>query len=219
MAGIKLISVTKSYAGKQVLNSFSTLINDGEFVMLTGESGVGKSTLLNIIGGLEAPDSGEIIIDGRNLRDLKSSERSKFYKENIGFIFQGFYLDPKLTLRENISLPGIFARQPAKARHARSDAIGKILGISECLDRKPAEVSGGQAERACIARALFLNPKIVLADEPTLSLDRKNAENVLKILKIFQEKVGTTVVVASHDALVGTFATKTIVLYKGGYES
>ncbi|MBQ8996767.1 ABC transporter ATP-binding protein [Candidatus Saccharibacteria bacterium] len=212
MAGVKLISISKSFKGKPVLVSFSTLIQDGEFVMITGASGVGKSTLLNIIGGLEAPDSGEVMIQNQNIRALKGKDRAKLYQEYVGFIFQGFYLDPKLTIRENIALPGIFAKQKPKVRAERTATLAKILGITDCLDKKPSEASGGQSERACIARALFMGPKIILADEPTTNLDKKNADNVLKILQVFQRKTGTTVIIASHDELVRPYATKIITL-------
>jgi len=212
VAGVKLISISKSFKGKPVLVSFSTLIQDGEFVMITGASGVGKSTLLNIIGGLEAPDSGEVMIQNQNIRALKGKDRAKLYQEYVGFIFQGFYLDPKLTIRENIALPGIFAKQKPKVRAERTATLAKILGITDCLDKKPSETSGGQSERACIARALFMGPKIILADEPTTNLDKKNADNVLKILQVFQQKTGTTVIIASHDELVRPYATKIITL-------
>ena len=212
MAGVKLINVSKSYKDKPVLTSFSTLIKDGEFVLITGASGVGKATLLNIIGGLETPDSGEVVIGGKNIRGMHGKEHTKFYQDSVGFIFQGFYLDPKLTIAENVCLPGVFARMKRKDRIERLQTIAKILGILDCLDKTPSEVAGGQAERACIARALFLSPKIILADEPTTNLDKQNAENVLKILQVFQQKAGTTVIVASHDDLVCRYSTKVITL-------
>ena len=180
--------------------------------MITGASGSGKTTLLNIIGGFETPDSGEVVVEGRNIRGVHGKERKKLYREAIGVIFQGYFLDPKLTIRENVCLPGIFAKMKTKERNERLETIAKIFGITDCLDRKPSEASGGQAERACIARALFLNPKILLADEPTADLDKANAEKILKILQLFQQKVGTTIVVASHDQLIRPYATKVITL-------
>lgn len=219
MAGIKLINISKSYKDKQVLASFSTLIRDGEFVLITGPSGSGKSTLLNIIGGIEIPDAGEVIIDGRNIRGLKGKERTKLYQHYVGFIFQGFYLDPKLTVAENIALPGIFTEMPARNLQERTKSLAKILGIADVLDKYPVELSGGHAERACIARALFLNPRIILADEPTANLDKDSSDKVLRILQVFQEKTDTTIVVASHDASILPFATKVINLGDNNYET
>ena len=187
--------------------------------MITGPSGSGKSTLLNIIGGIETPDSGEVILGGKNIRGLKGKERTELYRKYVGFIFQGFYLDNKLTLAENISLPGIFSNMPQKALNERTKTIAKILGISDSLNKHPSEAAGGQSERACIARALFLSPRIILADEPTSNLDPESAEKVLKILQVFQEKTDTTVVVASHDEMIRPFATKIINLGDTTYEA
>ncbi|MBR3180875.1 ABC transporter ATP-binding protein [Candidatus Saccharibacteria bacterium] len=219
MAGIKLINISKSYKNKQILTSFSALINDGSFVLINGPSGSGKSTLLNIIGGIETPDSGEVIVDGKNIRGLRGRERVKLYQKYVGFIFQGFYLDPKLTIAENIALPGLFAKMKPADRKKRTAEISKILGITDSLGKYPAETAGGHAERACIARALFLSPRIILADEPTSNLDKENAEKVLKILQVFQEKTDTTIVVASHDESVRSFATKVITLGEANNEN
>ena len=212
MAGIKLINISKSYKNKPVLTSFSSLIKDGEFVLITGASGSGKTTLLNIIGGIETPDSGEAVLGGKNIRGLKGKERIELYRKYVGFIFQGFYLDPKLTIGENIALPGIFAGLDEKVCRGRVQTIAKILGILDYISQKPNEVAGGHAERACIARALFLNPRIIIADEPTSNLDEESAEKVLKILQVFQEKTDTTIIVASHDNRIRPFATKIITL-------
>lgn len=180
--------------------------------MITGPSGSGKSTLLNIIGGIETPDSGEVIVGGKNIRGLKGREKQELYQKYVGFIFQGFFLDPNLTIGENISLPGVFANMPAPALKERLKTIAKILGISDSLKKFPAETAGGQAKRACIARALFLSPRVVLADEPTSNLDKESANKVLRILQVFQEKTDTTIVVASHDEAIRPFATKVITL-------
>lgn len=212
MAGVKLINVSKSYNNRPVLTAFSTLIKDGDFVMITGPNGSGKSTLLNIIGGIEKPDAGEVILGGKNIRGLKGKERTEFYRKYVGFIFQGFFLDPKLTIRENIALPGVFANMKKEEISERAETISKILGILDSLDKYPSETAGGHVERACIARALFLRPRVILADEPTSNLDKTSAEKVLKILQVFQEKTYTTVIVASHDDSIRPFATKLITL-------
>ena len=158
--------------------------------MLRGESGAGKSTLLNIIGGLEAPTSGEIIVDSKDVRQLSREERTNFYRHEIGIIFQGSYLQPQFTLLENITLPGVFAGMPEAERKQRAEQLAEMLGITENLNFLPKEVSGGQAERACIARALLLSPKIILADEPTSNLDEANAKTVLEILNYIRQQMG-----------------------------
>lgn len=184
--------------------------------MLRGVSGSGKSTLLSIIGGLEPATSGKVLIDGRDVSKLKGKARANFYRHKIGFIFQGFYLQPQLTISENIALMGMFAGISKKNRAKRAEKLAEILGIKEVLDRLPSEISGGQAERACAARAMFMNPEIILADEPTNNLDPENARNVIMLLKRIQQATGATMIVASHDPMVEQYATQ-IVSIKSGH--
>ena len=190
-------------------------IPDHAFVMLRGVSGSGKSTLLNIIGGIEPLTSGKVEIDGRDLSELGPKARSDFYRHEIGFIFQGFYLQPQLTIGENIALMGVFAGMPKREREERARALAEDLGIAAVLDQKPAEVSGGQAERACVARAMFMHPKIILADEPTNNLDPENAQNVIELLKQIWQDTGATVIVASHDSMVEKYATMVVKVKEG----
>jgi len=214
---IHINSLNKSYTkkGRLILKDVNLEIPDHAFVMLRGVSGSGKSTLLNIIGGIEPATSGTVTIDGKNIDDLKPKERSDFYRHEIGFIFQGFYLQPQLTIGENIALMGVFAGMPKTERQARVQKLAEDLGIAAVLDQKPAEVSGGQAERACVARAMFMNPKIILADEPTNNLDPDNAKNVIELLKKIWQDTGTTVIVASHDPMVEQYATQIIGIKEG----
>lgn len=212
---ITLQNINKSYKKKQVLSNINLIIPDNTFTVLNGVSGSGKSTLLNIIGGLEPATSGQVIIDDQNISNLKGKARADFYRHKIGFIFQGFYLQPQLTIAENIALMGTFAGMPKSDRQKRARELAEKLNIVDTLDRLPSEVSGGQAERACIARALFMNPGIILADEPTNNLDPKNAENVISLLKQLQQDTDTTMIVASHDPLVNNFATQIIHLENG----
>ena len=214
---IKLEQLTKTYKkkGKLVLKDVNLEIPDHAFVMLRGVSGSGKSTLLNIIGGIEPLTSGKVEIDGRDLSELGPKARSDFYRHEIGFIFQGFYLQPQLTIGENIALMGVFAGMPKREREERARALAEDLGIAAVLDQKPAEVSGGQAERACVARAMFMHPKIILADEPTNNLDPENAKNVIELLKKIQEETKATMIVASHDSLVEKYATQIISIKDG----
>lgn len=203
MPNIILHNVSKTFKTKNgpktILSQVNLEIKDKSFVVLTGESGAGKSTLLNIIGGLELPTTGEIIIDKQDISKLKPKERTSFYRHQIGFIFQGFYLQPQLTLAENIALPGIFADLSTEDRQKRVSELAEMLGISDALWRKPEAVSGGQIERACIARALFMKPSIILADEPTNNLDPTNARNVVEIFQTIWKQTGSTIVIASHD--------------------
>ena len=202
---VQLRNIKKQYGEKVIFQDINLNIPAGFFTVLRGESGAGKSTLLNIIGGLEAPTSGEIIVDNKDVRQLSREERTNFYRHEIGIIFQGSYLQPQFTLLENITLPGVFAGMPE----------AEMLGITENLNFLPKEVSGGQAERACIARALLLSPKIILADEPTSNLDEANAKTVLEILNYIRQQMGITIIIASHSRDVMEFATQ-VVTVRGG---
>ena len=212
---IELKNLNKSYGKKPVLFDINLTIPTGSFVVLNGISGSGKSTLLSIIGGIEPATRGQVLIDGKSTLRLKGKARTEFYRHKIGFIFQGFYLQPQLTVAENIALMGMFAGMPKKARRERAEELAKELGIHEVLDRLPAEISGGQAERACAARAMFMRPEIILADEPTNNLDPKNARNVIEMLQKIQQDTGATMLVASHDPMVTKYANAVIQLKQG----
>lgn len=212
---IKLENLNKSYGKKPVLFDINLVIPTSSFTMLRGVSGSGKSTLLSIIGGIEPTTSGKVIIDGQDVSKLKGKARADFYRHKIGFIFQGFYLQPQLTIGENIALMGTFAGMPKREREARARELAEILGINEVLDSLPTEVSGGQAERACAARAMFMNPEIILADEPTNNLDPENAKNVIEMLKKIQQESKSTMIVTSHDSLVEKYASQIVGIKDG----
>lgn len=203
MSSIVLRNVSKTFklktSTKTVLSNINLVLPDQSFTILTGESGAGKSTLLNIIGGLELPSTGEVIIDDRNISQLDAKARTNFYRHEVGFVFQGFYLQPQLTIAANIALPGVFANLQKSKRDTRTQELAIMLGIAEVLDRKPEQVSGGQIERACIARALFMHPKIILADEPTNNLDPMNAQNVVELFHTVWKQTNATMIIASHD--------------------
>ncbi len=212
---IQLRNIKKQYGEKVIFQDVNLNISAGFFVVLRGESGAGKSTLLNLIGGLETSTSGEIVVDGKTVSSLTGKERTNFYRHEIGIIFQGSYLQPQFTLLENITLPGVFAGMPEAERKQRAEQLAEMLGITENLNFLPKEVSGGQAERACIARALLLSPKIILADEPTSNLDEANAKTVLEILNYIRQQMGITIIIASHSRDVMEFATQ-VVTVRGG---
>ena len=212
---IELKNINKSYGKKTVLTDVNLKVETKAFVMLKGVSGSGKSTLLSIIGGIEPATSGEVVIDGQDVNGLKGKARADFYRHKVGFIFQGFYLQPQLTIGENIALMGFFAGMPKKEREVRAQELAEMLGIADVLGNLPAEVSGGQAERACAARAMFMHPEIILADEPTNNLDPENAKNVIEMLKKIQQDTGATMIVASHDPMVEKYASQVITVKEG----
>lgn len=210
-----LNSISKNFGSKKILKDINLEIAENSFTILKGVSGSGKSTLLNIIGGIELPTSGNIIIDNQNINNLKRKDRVNFYRKKIGFIFQGFYLQPQLTIKDNIALMAFFAGISRLEREKRVYELAEKLGISEILNQLPSEVSGGQAERACIARALYMSPEIILADEPTNNLDPDNAKNVIEILKTLQIEERSTIIVATHDPMVEKYATQILSLKDG----
>ena len=212
---IQLRHLKKQYGDKIIFQDVNLRIPAGSFTVLRGESGAGKSTLLNLIGGLETPTSGEIVVDGKNIRQLSRRQRTDFYRHTVGIIFQGLYLQPQLSLLENITLPGIFAGMPRRERDQRATELAHLLGITENLRSLPKAVSGGQAERACIARALLLSPKLILADEPTSNLDETNAQTVLTILDYIRQQLGVTIIVASHSRDALRFATQVVEIVDG----
>ncbi len=207
---IELKNVSKKYRKKLVFADVDLKIEQGVFAMLRGSSGAGKSTLLNIIGGIDTPSSGEVLIDDMDVVKLRGKARAEFFQQKIGFVFQGFYLQPQLTVGENIELAGVFANMPQDERHKRVKELAEQLGIMEIVDSLPVNVSGGQAERACVAQALFMRPGILLVDEPTNNLDSRNVKKVLDMFGEVRQKLGTTVIVASHDERVEGYAQQII---------
>ncbi len=212
---IKINSLGKSYGKKVVLSVVHLENRTGRCPLLCWVSWSRKSTHENIISGMEPATSGEVVVDEQDVSKLKGKARTDFYRHKIGFIFQGFYLQPQLTISENIALMGTFAGMPKAERERRVARLAELLGITEILGRLPSEISGGQAERACVARAVFMEPKIILADEPTNNLDEENARKMLEILKQIQRETSATVIVASHDMVVKEYATQVIKIQGG----
>lgn len=212
-------NLSKSYkVGRQkirALDDVSLEIFDKEIVALTGASGSGKSTLLQLIGGLDKPSSGEVKINNQPLNKLPDHKLSKFRNKTIGFIFQSFYLQPFLTLGTNLEIPGIFARQKPKIRHARAKELAKLVGVEERIKHLPKELSGGQMQRAAIARALFNKPQILLADEPTGNLDSTNSRNIIELFQKIREELGTTIVIVTHNPEIAALADREIKLKDG----
>ena len=179
---------------------------------ITGQSGAGKSTLVQILGGLDNPSSGKIFFYDEDISAYSPKKLAEFRSRNIGFIFQNFYLQPFLTLRENIQLPGYFTGKISKNH---TELLAKFVGLDDRLEHLPAELSGGQVQRAAIIRALYNNPSIIMADEPTGNLDDENSKLVMDLLKTINQEMNATVIVVTHDKTVLPYADRVISLKDG----
>lgn len=212
-------SLTKEYKrGRQripVLNGISLDIHEGEIVAITGASGSGKSTLLQILGGLDKPTAGEVLYSGTNLAKLSDSKLSAFRRQTVGFVFQFFYLQPFLKLERNLEVPGMFSRTKRAERRQQSERLAEKVGLSDRLAHLPRELSGGQMQRAAIARALFNKPKIILADEPTGNLDSKNGQAIIELFEAIREELGTTIIIVTHDEAIARRADRIIHIKDG----
>lgn len=216
---ISVHNLIKEYkVGKQkiqAVNDVSLDIYEGEFVAIVGASGSGKSTLLQMLGGLDKPTSGTIAINGVLLNKMSDRKLSQFRNEMIGFVFQSFYLQPFLNLRRNIEIAAMPNRMKHVQRKNRAERLASAVGLSDRLTHKPKELSGGQIQRAAIARALLNQPKIILADEPTGNLDSENSRDIISMFRHLQQKLGATVVIATHDQEIAAQADRVITVKDG----
>lgn len=197
------------------VNDVSLAINRGEFVAITGASGSGKSTLLQLLGGLDKPTSGDIIIDNVKINKISDSELSRFRNQTIGFVFQSFYLQPFLTLQRNIEIAAMPSRMKRNQRKTRAEKLAQQVGLDDRLRHFPRELSGGQIQRAAIARALLNNPDIILADEPTGNLDSQNSRNIVALFRQICDTQNTTVVIATHDQEIAASVDRVIAVADG----
>ena len=216
---VETIDLYKDYRIGKVLypalRGISIKIKDGEFTALAGPSGSGKTTLLNIIGCLDMPTKGEVILNGVNIKNLSSKEKAKLRREEIGFVFQTFNLIPVLTAYENVEMALLLLNASPEEKKRRVISILVEVGLGEYIHRKPNEMSGGQQQRVAISRALVKNPSLVLADEPTANLDSTTAKEILALMKELNNKLETTFVFSTHDQLVMDFAERVINLRDG----
>jgi ABC-type lipoprotein export system ATPase subunit len=203
----------------KALDDVSLTIKQGEYVAITGASGSGKSTLLQLIGALDKPTDGTITVVSQNIAKLSDKKLSSFRNQTIGFVFQFFYLQPFLNLKTNLEVPGMFARTKKKDRQKSVESLAESVSLSDRLTHLPNELSGGQMQRAAIARALMNKPNIILADEPTGNLDRKNAFAIMDLFDQVREQFNTTVIVVTHDAELASRADREIKMQDGKVKS
>lgn len=195
------------------VNDINLSIKEGEFVAIVGESGGGKSTLLHLLGGLDNPTSGKVFINGKDIYQMTNDERAIFRRRSIGFVFQFFNLIPVLTAKENIELP--ISLDNAEVDEKMIDDLIRVLGLEERINHFPNQLSGGEQQRVSIGRALAYKPEIILADEPTGNLDKKNSQEIMNLLKIFSMKYGITVVMITHDLALASMADRIIKIEDG----
>lgn len=207
---------TTRFGGNKVeaLSNVNFSVSQGEYVAIMGESGSGKTTLLNILAALDRPTSGEVVLDGKELSQLKDKELSGFRRDNLGFVFQDFNLLDTFTLEDNIYLPLVLSGMEYSEMNGRLKNLAASLGISELLKKYPYEVSGGQKQRAAVARALITQPKLILADEPTGALDSRSTDDLLNLFHSINQ-TGQTIVMVTHSARAASHASRVLFIRDG----
>ncbi len=198
----------------QALTSVNFTVEKGEYVAIMGESGSGKTTLLNILAALDKPTGGEVILDGMPLSNIKERDIAQFRRDNLGFVFQDFNLLDTFSLQDNIFLPLVLSGKSYKEMNSRLGLLARILGIESLLKKYPYEVSGGQKQRAAVARALITQPKLVLADEPTGALDSKSADQLLDLFNSINERE-QTILMVTHSVKAASHAKRVLFMRDG----
>src|SRR5213596_414548 len=215
---VSLTHVSKIFDGKRkatALEDIDLHIDKGHMVSIVGPSGSGKSTLLNLIGGLDRPTSGDIRIDGENLSELSDDDLTRVRRDKIGFVFQFFNLLPTLNCLENVALPLHLRKWPRKNIDDRAKQLLELVQLGHRMDHLPDELSGGERQRVAIARALSVYPPILLADEPTGNLDTATGEEILNLIRDLHERLGSTVLIVTHDLSVAATTQRTITIRDG----
>lgn len=216
---IDIKGITKSFGSLQVLKGIDLHIDKGEVVSIVGPSGAGKTTLLQIIGTLDKPDSGQIIIDGTDVSSLSRKKLSEFRNQHIGFVFQFHQLLPEFTALENIMIPAFIAGKSRGEAKKKAEELLDFMGLSDRAGHKPSELSGGEKQRVAVARALINNPAVILADEPSGSLDSKNKEELHQLFFNLRDKFGQTFVIVTHDEHLARITDRTIAMRDGMLET
>ena len=212
---IQTTQITKSFGSLQVLKGIDLSISKVEVVSIVGPSGAGKTTLLQIIGTLDRPDTGTVCVDGIDTTTLSQKQLSDFRNQHLGFVFQFHQLLPEFTAIENIMIPAYIAGRPNREAKARAEELLQFMGLSDRAQHKPAELSGGEKQRVAVARALVNNPAVILADEPSGSLDSKNKQELHQLFFDLRDKFGQTFVIVTHDEQLATLTDRTIHMRDG----
>ena len=212
---IEIKDICKSFGELEVLKGVNLSVEQGEIVAIVGKSGAGKTTLLQIIGTLDRPTKGQVLIDGTDVFAMKDRELASFRNRHIGFIFQFHQLLPEFTALENVCIPAMIAREKESEYMPRAQKLLRDLGLSDRMHHKPNELSGGEKQRVAAARALMMSPDIILADEPTGSLDEKNKKELSELLLHLREEYGQTILLVTHDKELAGIADRIIEIKDG----
>ncbi|MGN0706909.1 MAG: ABC transporter ATP-binding protein [Faecalibacterium sp.] len=216
---LEINKVTKYYGGgdavSKALNGVSFRMEQGEFAAVMGASGSGKSTLLNVISTIDRPSSGSILLEGKDIAEMREQELAAFRRDRLGFIFQEYNLLDTLTVAENIVLPLNLQHRSVQETQQKLKSVSASLEITQQLSRFPRQLSGGQRQRAACARALITDPALILADEPTGALDSANSKSLMQTFALMNQQLGSTILMVTHDAVVGSYASRVLFLKDG----